>query len=62
MGEMRNACKISVGKPDQSVHLGVDDKIILERMLGKWNGKVWIGFIWDQWRADVNMVMDLRFP
>jgi hypothetical protein len=26
--------------------LGVDGKIILGRMLGKWSGKVWTGYIW----------------
>jgi hypothetical protein len=31
---------------DHSEDLGVDGKIILERMLGKWGGKAWIGFIW----------------
>jgi len=26
--------------------LGVDGKIILEWILGKWGGNVWTGFIW----------------
>jgi hypothetical protein len=27
-------------------YLGVDGRIISERVLGKYGGKVWIGFIW----------------
>jgi hypothetical protein len=34
-GEVRNAYKISVGKPDHSEDLGVDGRIILELILGK---------------------------
>jgi hypothetical protein len=37
MGEMRNAYRILVGKPKGKSHvedLGIDGKIILERMLG----------------------------
>jgi len=40
--------------------LGVDGKIILEGILGKQGVKVWTGFIWDQWRAVVKMVTELR--
>jgi hypothetical protein len=29
-----------------SEDLGVDGKVILEWMLGKWGGKLWHGFIW----------------
>jgi hypothetical protein len=38
MGDMRNACKILVRKPegrDHSKDLGIDEKIILEWILGK---------------------------
>jgi hypothetical protein len=48
-GEIRNAYEISVGKPEGKYHvedLGVDGRIILERILGKLGGEVWIGFIW----------------
>jgi hypothetical protein len=31
---------------DQSEDLGVDGKMILEMILGKYGGKVWTGFIW----------------
>jgi hypothetical protein len=45
---------------------GIDGKIILELILRKHGGKVWIGCIWlsirEQWRALVNTVMNLRVP
>jgi hypothetical protein len=31
---------------DHLQDLGVDENIILERILGKWGGKVCTGFIW----------------
>jgi hypothetical protein len=31
---------------DHSEDLGVDGKITLEWILGKYSGKVWTGFIW----------------
>jgi len=43
MGDMRNAYKILVGKPEGKNHsgdLGVDGKIILEWILRKWDGKM----------------------
>jgi len=49
MGEMRNAYKISVGKPDETGHsgeLGVDGKVILKWFLQKQGEKVWTEFIW----------------
>jgi len=47
-GKVRNAYPILVGKRerDRAEDLGVDGKIILERIFGKLNGKMWIGFIW----------------
>jgi hypothetical protein len=48
-GEMRNAYKILSGKSegrDHSEDLGVDRRIILEWILGKWGRKTWTGFIW----------------
>jgi hypothetical protein len=39
MREIRNACKILIGKHEGKVHsehIGVDGKIILEWMLRKW--------------------------
>jgi hypothetical protein len=29
-----------------SADLGIDGRMILERILGKWHGKVWTGFNW----------------
>jgi hypothetical protein len=31
---------------DHSKHLGIDGKIILERILGRYGGKMWAGCIW----------------
>jgi hypothetical protein len=49
MGEMRNAYKILVGKPEGKRpvgDLGVDGMIILDGILGKLGGKVWTGYVW----------------
>jgi hypothetical protein len=49
IGEVRNAYKIVVKKVkgrDDLEDLGIDGKIILERILGKYGGKDWTGFIW----------------
>jgi len=49
MRDMRNDCNTESGKPGVKGHLedvGVDGKIILERILGKYGGKVWTGCIW----------------
>jgi hypothetical protein len=49
MGEMRNALKVLIRKPEGNKPLGnpgIDGKVILEWVLGKLGGKVWIGFIW----------------
>jgi hypothetical protein len=49
MGEMIDAYKILGGKSEGRNHsedLGVDRKITLEWILGKWGGNVWIGCIW----------------
>jgi hypothetical protein len=48
---VRNAYKIVVGKPegkDHSEDLGVDGRIILEWILGKYVGKVCTGCIWSR--------------
>jgi hypothetical protein len=49
MVEMLNAYRILIGKPKgrgQLVDLGIDGKVILGWILGKWGGKVWAGCIW----------------
>jgi hypothetical protein len=45
-------------------NLDVDRRIILEWILGKQDGVLWIGFTWlrVQWRALLNTVMNLRVP
>jgi hypothetical protein len=45
MEEMRNAYNILIGKPEGKTSLGVHRRR-LECMLGKYEGKVWSGFIW----------------
>jgi hypothetical protein len=65
MGEMRNACRILVGKPEGKSprHRWVDN---IKMNLGeiRWNGMGWIELAqdMDQWRALVNTVMNLRVP
>jgi len=48
-----------------SEDFGTDGRIIIEWILKKQVGKLWIGFIWlktDQWQEFVNMVMNLHVP
>jgi hypothetical protein len=68
MGDKRNAYRILVGKPEGKRPLKrrrrrwVDIKTDLREV--RWSGMDWL--IWfrhrDQWRALVNMVMNLRVP
>jgi hypothetical protein len=49
MGEMRNANNTFVGKSEgkrKLEDLSVDWTVILERIIEKWIGKIWTGFIW----------------
>jgi hypothetical protein len=50
----------NLNERDHSEHLGVDGKIILERILGC-EGVNWVHMVHDrdQWRALVNTVMNL---
>jgi hypothetical protein len=68
MGEKRNAYRILVGKPEGNAPLGsrrrrqVNIKMDLREI--EWDGMDWIDLAQDrdQWRALVNMVMNLRVP
>jgi hypothetical protein len=69
MGTKRNAYRILVGKPEGKRSLGrprcrwVNNIKIDLRGIG-WDGMGWIDLAQDkdQWRALVNMVMNLRVP
>jgi len=48
-GDRRGAYMILIGKPEKRDHLEdlcVDGRIILKRILKKWDGRIWTGFIW----------------
>jgi hypothetical protein len=67
MGRMRNAYKILVGKPEGKRPLGRprrrwEDNIKMNLREIEWEGVDWIRVPQDrdQWRALVNMVMNLR--
>jgi hypothetical protein len=64
MGEMRNACKIFVRKPEERRQLGRPrrswvDNIRMDLREIEWEGEDWIHLaqMRDQWRALVNTVM-----
>jgi hypothetical protein len=69
MGEKRNACRILVGMPEGRRQLGrprrrwVDNIKMDLRDIG-WDGVDWTDLAQnrDQWRALVNMAMNLRVP
>jgi hypothetical protein len=69
MGEKRNAYRILVGNPEGKRPLGRPKRGWVEnikmhlREIG-WNGIDWINLAqdWDQWKALVNKVMNLRVP
>jgi hypothetical protein len=69
MGDKRNACRTWVGKPKGKRPLGrprrrwVDDvKMDLREV--RWCGMDWVDLAQDrdQWRALINMVMNIRVP
>ena len=48
-GARRGAYRILVSKPEEGGHLGdacVDGRIILRRVIRKWDVGVWTGLIW----------------
>jgi hypothetical protein len=69
MGEKRNAYRILVGKPEAKRPLGrprrrwVDNIKMDLRAIG-WDIVIWTDMTqdWDQWRALVNTVLNLRVP
>jgi hypothetical protein len=49
MGERRVAYRVLVGKPGGRNHWGdpgIDGRIILRRIFGKWDAGVWTGLGW----------------
>jgi hypothetical protein len=63
MAEKKNAYRILVGKPESKRRRWVDNIKMDLRETG-WDGMDWIDLTQDrdQWRALVNMVMNLRVP
>jgi hypothetical protein len=69
MGEMRNTCKILVGKPERKRPFGIpkrrwDDNIRMDLWETGWEGVDWTNLIQDrgQWRAVVKTVMEFWMP
>jgi hypothetical protein len=64
MGETRNAYRVLVGKPEGKRSLGRPRRRWIDSIKIGWDGMDWIGLAQDrdQWRALVNMVMNLRVP
>jgi hypothetical protein len=69
MGEMRNAYRISVGKPEGQRPLGRPRRrwvgnIKIDLRETGWDGVDWIDLAQDkdQWKARVNAMINLRVP
>jgi hypothetical protein len=68
-GANRNAYRILAGKPERKRPLGTPrhrwvDNIKIDLREIRWNGMGWINLVQnrDQWRALVNIVMNLWVP
>jgi len=49
MGKIKTAYKMLFGKlnrRDYTENLGIDDRMILESIVGKYGENLWTGFIW----------------
>jgi hypothetical protein len=66
---MRNAYKILFGKPEEKRQLGrprhrwvVNIRMKLREIGLEVVNSIHLGQVWNQWRAFVNSVMNIRFP
>jgi hypothetical protein len=64
MGEMRNAYRLLVGKPEGRRPLGRPRRRWLDLVQARWGDVDWIGLAQnrDRWRALVNSILNLRVP
>jgi hypothetical protein len=69
MVELRNACRILVGKPERKRPLRRSRRSWVDNIKISLGGIGWYGMDWidlaedrDQWRALVNTVMNLQVP
>jgi hypothetical protein len=46
MGQKKNVCRITVGKPKRKRPLDVDGRVILRWIAERYGGVVWAGLIW----------------
>jgi hypothetical protein len=58
----RNACKILVGKSEETTRHRLEDNIKMGPKGMGWGDVDWIHLAQDQWRALMNTVMNLHVP